>query len=558
MEKTGTLKNRSCVVFFTIILFAVLAYSEAYAAEANEVVLEGDEVVYEQKEDVAYAEGNVRLRYKDIRVYADRVVYKTMENTVEATGSGDSQVVLIQGAQELKGSSLFFDMTSGKGELHDAYGKYPAERGYVYANEGTVRTIQVSSLDEENWLRSPVRQDVIEGERVYRWQDTALTSCPEEPSHYSLVSGKIVVLPGYRAIVQKPRLYLKEHYILTYPFDYIIDLREKQPTSPLVPAILYDSDKGVGAMWGSTFGAYPFTARWKAIYWTEEDLESYLSMEYALNEDLSVYTHLERSWDSERDEKRSRPRWGTTYALGEWRTRLEWAEAQTVNIEKALGDTFKGVLWKSPEFTLESPRYPLPGEIGSLDFVAAWGSYEALSVSGRETSADRIAGRVRLSGSTKVGDVTPFWSASYWHYSYDNASGSGAGRDLPDSQKRTDVGFGVRWPVGDIEMVTSWRQRWVYGGSPMQWDRYSDQKDLYQAVTVPLFGNWKFTTRAGYNVRTENLDEMYYSLVYDNDCCYSVQIRFRDDRSRSDDDWAELRLVIDAFPSHPFFLGGPD
>jgi hypothetical protein len=92
----------------------------------------------------------------------------------------------------------------------------------------------------------------------------------------------------------------------------------------------------------------------------------------------------------------------------------------------------------------------------------------------------------------------------------------------------------------------------------MQWDRYSDQKDLYQAVTVPLFENWKFTTRAGYNVRTENLDEMYYALVYDNDCCYNIQIRFRDDRSRSDDDWAELRLVIDAFPSHPFFLGGPD
>jgi len=482
MEKTGTLKKRSCVFLFTLILFEVLSTAYTFAAEVSEVVLEGDEVVYEQKEDVAFAEGNVRLKYKDIRVYADRVVYKTLENTVEAFGEGKSQVTLIQGAQELKGSSLFFDM----------------------------------------------------------------------------VSGKIVVLPGYRAIVQKPKLYLNENYVLTYPFDYIIDLREKEPASPLVPSILYDSDKGVGVMWGSNFGAYPFTARWKAIYWKEEDLESYLSMGYALNEDLGVYTHLERSWDSERDEKRFRPRYGATYALGEWQTRLEWAEAQTVNIEKALGDTFKGVLWKSPEFTLESPRYPLPGEIGSLDFVATWGSYEALSVSGRETSADRIAGRVRLSGSTKVGDVTPFWSASYWHYSYDNASGSGAGRDLPDSQKRTDVGFGVRWPVGDIEMVTSWRQRWVYGGSPMQWDRYSDQKDLYQAVTVPLFKNWKFTTRAGYNVRTENLDEMYYALVYDNDCCYNIQIRFRDDRSRSDDDWAELRLVIDAFPSHPFFLGGPD
>jgi len=215
MEKTGTLKKRSCVFLFTLILFEVLSTAYTFAAEVSEVVLEGDEVVYEQKEDVAFAEGNVRLKYKDIRVYADRVVYKTLENTVEAFGEGKSQVTLIQGAQELKGSSLFFDMVSGKGELRDAHGKYPAERGYVYADDGTVRTIQVSSLDEEKWLRSPVREEVIDGDRVYRWQDTALTTCSEETSHYSLFSRKIVVLPGYRAIVQKPKLYLNENYVST-------------------------------------------------------------------------------------------------------------------------------------------------------------------------------------------------------------------------------------------------------------------------------------------------------------------------------------------------------
>jgi hypothetical protein len=46
---------------------------------------------------------------------------------------------------------------------------------------------------------------------------------------------------------------------------------------------------------------------------------------------------------------------------------------------------------------------------------------------------------------------------------------------------------------------------------------------------------------------------MYYRLDYDNHCCYSVRLEYRDDLV-GDDDWAGLVLLIDAFPSHPFFL----
>lgn len=541
MEEAGTLKR----LFFFLLTFllATSLWGEASAEDPAEVVLEGERVVYDQKEDVAHAEGDVRLRYGDLQVYADRIVYKTLENTVEAYSGKSKQLTLFQKGQELKGSRLFFDMVSGEGKVYDAYGKYPAERGHVYLNDGTVETIQVSRLDEKKWLGSPVSEEVITGDRVYKWEDTAVTSCPERPPHYSLVSKKIVVLPGYRVIVNKPRLYLKEHFIFTYPFDYVIDLKKRE-ADPLMPSFVYDGDKGVGLLWGSSFGNEPLTVRWRMIYWSEVDLEPSVSVNYALSGNLGLYTHYEYSWDSERDEKRERPRWGAVYTANGWETRLEWAEAQAVNIEKALGDTFEGVLWKSPELTIQSPRYALPGEIGKVDLTAMWGSYEGLSTSGRESSADRLAGRVRLSGSTRLGSLVPFWSSSYWHYDYEDPS---------ETQRRTDVQFGVWWPVGDLQMVTDWRKRWVSGKSPLLWDRYSDEEALYQTVSIPLGKTWELTARAGYDLRTEHLDEMYYRLDYDNHCCYSVRLEYRDDLV-GDDDWAGLVLLFDAFPSHPFFL----
>jgi len=541
MEKAGTLKP--LFLFFVTFSLATFLCGQASAREPVEVVLEGDRVVYDQQKDVAHAEGNVRLRYGDLRLFADRVVYKTVENTVEAYSGESGRLTLFQEGQELKGSRLFFDMVSGEGKVYDAYGKYPAERGHVYLNDGTAETIQVSRLNEKQWVRSPVSEEVIMGDRVYKWEDTAMTSCPENPPHYSLVSKKVVVLPGYRAIVKKPKLYLKEHFIFTYPFDYIIDLRKRE-ADPMAPSLVYDGDKGVGIMWGRSNESGRLTTRWRMIYWSEVDLEPSVFVNYELNGNLDLYAHQEYSWDSERDEKRYRPRWGAVHTANGWETRLEWAEAQSVNVEKALGDTFEGVLWKSPELSIRSPRYELPGEIGGIDITAMWGSYEGLSVSGHESSADRLAGRVRLSGSTRAGDLRPFWSTSYWHYDYASPS---------ETQRRTDVVFGVAWPVGDVQMVTDWRRRWVSGWSPLLWDRYSDEEALYQSVAIPLGKTWKFTTRAGYNLRTEDIEEMYYRLDYDNHCCYNVRLEYRDDLV-GDDDWAGLVLLFDAFPSHPFFL----
>jgi LPS-assembly protein len=54
-----------------------------------------------------------------------------------------------------------------------------------------------------------------------------------------------------------------------------------------------------------------------------------------------------------------------------------------------------------------------------------------------------------------------------------------------------------------------------------------------------------------------NLDEMYYRLTFANNCCYRVDLSYRHDRV-GDDNWAGVTFVINAFPSHPFFVGGKE
>ncbi len=91
----------------------------------------------------------------------------------------------------------------------------------------------------------------------------------------------------------------------------------------------------------------------------------------------------------------------------------------------------------------------------------------------------------------------------------------------------------------------------------MSWDEYSDSESFYQGINVPLGSNWRIYARGGYNLISSSLDEMYYRLTFANNCCYSLDFAYRDDLV-GEDDWAGINFVINAFPSHPFFLGAKE
>ena len=87
----------------------------------------------------------------------------------------------------------------------------------------------------------------------------------------------------------------------------------------------------------------------------------------------------------------------------------------------------------------------------------------------------------------------------------------------------------------------------------MSWDRYSDSESFYQGMLIPLGSSWSIYARGGYNVVRSRLDEMFYRLRFANNCCYRLDLTYRDDLV-GDDDWAGIVFVINAFPSRPFFF----
>lgn len=541
------MKLSSCLIVAFVslmLLFPCIGVGEA--ASGGNVILEGDKVVYEQATDTAYAEGHVKMKYADIRVWAIKATYHVKLNKIEALGTKDAPIVLLQGAQRMEGQRLELDLASGEGSISEAYASYPAENGFAYAKGGKVSTIKTQSLKSSGWVKKSPSPSKIKSERVYKWENTSLTTCPEPVPHYSLKTKKLVVFPGYRAIVTKPRVFLKEHFLFTYPFDYIVPLTEKEEASPLMPTLAYDSDKGVGISIGTTYEAGEVSGRWKAYYWSKKDFEGALQANWAFNDNLKFFAEGDYSWDSDRDEKRFRPKWGAIYDDGNWYAKLLWSQAENVTVEKALGDTFKGVLWRKPEFEVRTPYYELEGIKSKLALYGRWGDYETSAYDGsNEVSIKRTAFGAALSGSTTIGDVRPYWYVSQWHYDY-----SGAG----DSQDTTYVKGGLSWSVGKVNFSSTWVRRWVWGDSPMSWDDYSDSKSFYQKVSFPLSEAWTATVRGGYNLRTEDLEEMYYRLGYSNHCCYRFDVEYRDDLTNENDDWAGFVFVLDAFPSNPFFF----
>ncbi|MDI9392478.1 MAG: hypothetical protein QM449_04390 [Synergistota bacterium] len=528
---------------FAVLLFFFCPLSAA--AGDGSIVLEADRVEYDQASGFAVATGRVRISRDLIRVFAPRIEYSAVNHTIEAFSDADSRVVLFHGAQRLEGELLTLDMISGEGLFRNASGSFPAEKGEIHASGADVTTIRIKEGQRLESVPGRIQKGLVEGDQVYRWSDVGFTTCSTDTPHYQLVSKRLVVIPGYRVVASKPAIYVGGKHLLSYPFDYVIDLSEGSRTQ-FLPQVMYEGDKGLGVSFGAPLVMGDVNARWKAILWSEVDFEGALSLDYKATENIRLFAEGWYSWDDDENEKRFRPQWGADYDFGGWTGRIWWSQAESVTVEKELGDTFEGTLWRDPEFTFFSPRWDIQGLMGSWQLSGVWGDYETRSSTDSDTvSIQRSGLGANYSGSAELGDTSPFWDVSYWWYDY----GSGDG-----TQKITTVKLGLKWPLGPVSMTSLWRKRWVDGGSPMAWDDYSDSEVFYQKAAIPFGEHWSFTVRGGYDLRESSLDEMYYQLSYENTCCFRVDLAYRDDRV-GDDDWAGLVFVLDAFPSHPFFLG---
>jgi hypothetical protein len=79
------------------------------------------------------------------------------------------------------------------------------------------------------------------------------TTCSADNPHYQLVSKRLVVIPGYRVVASKPAIYIGGKHLLSYPFDYVIDLSGGSRTQ-FLPQVMYEGDKGLGCIPGGSPG----------------------------------------------------------------------------------------------------------------------------------------------------------------------------------------------------------------------------------------------------------------------------------------------------------------
>lgn len=521
--------------------FILLAFlgSPAFSQDdgKEKITLEADYLVYEEAEGIARAEGNAKLRTKDMTLYASHLEYHVYEQVAKATAGDGGEVVMLSDGKRLSGERLEYDLLSKEGRLYNASGQVDS----VFLKGGSLEVAPAKAAMQRKWISKGDAKRVPPEGQVGRWSDVSITTCDQPRPHYRLVTSHVTVIPGYRLVAKNPKIYIGESLLFSYPFDYTVDLREKKEGASAVPFLAYDSDKGVGMRLSTSLSwSEEFEADATIFYWTEEDFEGEVSGRYRPNPELDLFLLSQYTYSSPDDEKLWRPQWGANWDHQGWTANVLWSEREDVEVEKEAGVTYEGTLWRSPEFSLSSP-WKKVGSHNEARLLLFWGEYEEVGESYRRSGWGVEA---RGEGDTMNGlQIKPYWRLRYLWWDYDHKD---------DLQEITSANVGFTWKAGIFSMRTAYLRRWVSGKSPMAWDDYDEREELYQTVSMQVTGKWHLSLRGGYDLRDSHLDEMVYRVIYDEHC-YQWEFVYVDDMVE-DDDWAGLRLTIKAYPKQPVFL----
>ena len=198
----------------TLILIS-LPQSAAIAQEPPPLVVDADQVVYDDATQTVEATGNVSLSYRGIRIKADFTHIELREERAEARG----HVVAVDSTgRELRGDALVYNARDQIIELTQA--------------EVIVNGVYIKSDHIE---ASP-------GLIVAR--ESTLTTC--DPAHplYRVTASSLDVIPGNRAVVNGATLWVGRYRIISLP-TLIVSLRDPKATAGSFPSVGYTSIDGL-------------------------------------------------------------------------------------------------------------------------------------------------------------------------------------------------------------------------------------------------------------------------------------------------------------------------
>jgi LPS-assembly protein len=532
------------VLFVFFIPLTLLLAFDAPGEAAEEIKLDADKISFEESTGVATAEGNVRISGEEIKLVAPYVEYDSLNQNVRAVSTPEGSVTFISGGRRVNGERLDYSLTSRRGMLTMPNGRVDA----FYVKGDSIEVMPASDVTGRKTASG-------DEDLAATWRGAVITTCSYPEPHYRLESKEMTILPGRRIVIRKPKIYLGETLLFTYPFDYTLftDSRSRFDRQAIFPKIGYESDKGVGIGISGPLVWDSGSLNIEALWWSENiwEGEAFLSQSVALG--LTAYGSIRREYDKDSQIALWRPLWGLEYDWNGWLFDIRWSERELVSIEKNAGADSRYVVWKDPEASIVSPWFNDAAASGKFRLLGSWGRYEDVSSGGYQSIAERIGAGVQIYGefgSTRE-KFQPFYNALYWYYSYDD--------DIQESQQILDTVFGVRWKIGNFDMESAYLRRWTWGDSPMLWDDYNPREEVYQQVGVILPTKspddwWKLAVRGAYSIDGNELAEMAYKAIY-NQHCLQWEMIYRDDL-RGGDDWLGLKLTINAYPESGLRLMG--
>ena len=509
----------------------------------DEVHIDADSVVYQENTGIATADGNVKVRNKTMRMFAPHVEYNSNNQLVEAFSDQRGKVTLFSGPDKLTGEHLTYSLETRRGVLTDASGKMDA----LYLYGGDVKVMPMDDAVKFGALKSRPQKSKkdAEDEQITEWLNVTTTTCDFEKPHYRLKSKKVVIIPNKKIIIRRPRIYIGEKCIFTYPFDYVAKLGPKEQS--LLPYFSYDSNKGMGGGLKGYIELGNFgELNVNAIYWSDNLWEARLSYRREILQGLSVFFESKRLYNTDDKDIMWRPKWGLEYnAPNGWRAQIVESQRELIETEMRPGLEQRYNVWSDPEFSVYSPWFGKASNGASIRFFGIYGRYQDNLVTVQPWT-ERIVLGTELTGAPEVGEFffKPYYGARYVYLTYEGGE---------QTQDLVDGWFGVTWNLGEVHFNTQYFRRWAEGTSPLAWDRYVDNENIYQTVSFPLpFGasweKWTLSVTAAYDSITQEVASMRYSVNY-NKHCITWRLWVKDNKA-SDEITGGLFFYINAYPEY--------
>ena len=483
--------------------------------EKQEFTLDADEVTFDEQNSIATAVGHAIVTDGNTTIIAEKIVYYTDINLVEAYApSEENEVVIKDKKTELRGKHLRYDANTGRGELTTPHGE--ADKMYFVATKAI--SLKHAEAARQGFVAKSRSKRRDPNSSVSVWDNAMMTSCDAARPHYHLKTKRVIVIPGEKTIVKRPRVYYGKRLLFTYPFDMTIGRKNRQ----LNPAVGYDSDLGVGL---GLKGRFDYEEYGKFDIWAmawfrdtnDPRFETKLRYEIELLDGLSLYGKLNRLYNKRDDVIRWRPEYGLNYKRHGWDMNLRVTKYELLSTRQRIGEeSIEHNLSRQPEFTVTTPNI-YGGALGKVNLRAVWGKYQEADFGDDDADwIERFGYGVQYTSPSnlKLSIFSPYFGANLMRYKYSS---------YEKIQQVWNAWVGLNYQIGGFLFNSSYYWRNQQGTSPMSWDRYADNRNFFQSLSFKLpfgdhYNKWFLALRGGYSAVDKRIAEMRYVLTFIRHC----------------------------------------